>query len=160
MQTFLDCSRDENGNEVSFAEFQRSYPIYDFGQNHRSMAYDDTRADYIEGISGHDDYIKGLSPSGFVEMKKHFKEILREYGIEYEYNAEHKVVPPKKKQLEEEQMGFFESITDYTRSARDYRISDMSRLYGYIAKYKEYGGANIRKIERSILWKTFMLIKL
>ena len=34
METFLDNTRDEKGQEVGFDDFKRKYPIYDFGQNH------------------------------------------------------------------------------------------------------------------------------
>ena len=137
MQTFLDNTIDENGKEVDFETFKRKYPIYDFGQNHRSNTQN----------GGHDHFIEGLSGSGYDTMKTQFRTLLKEYGIEYEYNAESKMIASSKAPSLEEisKAAFWKSITDFTRSAKDYLISDMSRIYGYIAKYRgareqqEYG---------------------
>lgn len=117
MQTFLENTVDENGNEISFKQFKKNYPIYDFGQNHR----DDKK--------GNDHYIEGLTPVGFSKAKTCFKEILKEYQA-------------KEKDESEE---FFDSIIEYTKEANEYKMSDMSQINSLLANMRTYKENNARE---------------
>ncbi|MBR2787057.1 MAG: hypothetical protein IKD76_06165 [Clostridia bacterium] len=71
-------------------------------------------------------------------MKKLFPQILKEYGIEYEYDSQgHKITPiePEKKQNDTKEV-FFESIIDSTINGGGRVMSDATRAYGMIAKLK------------------------
>lgn len=120
METFLDNTIDKNENKLTFDEFKRKYPIYDFGQNHRKGA-------------AHDHYVDGLSDCGYKEMKNKFKSILKELGINYR-PGEHLVKPIENKK--NERQNFTNSIYEYTKEVEEYKMSDISRTYSYIAKYK------------------------
>ena len=83
--------------------------------------------------------------NGFDEMKKLFPEILKEYGIEYEYNLQgRKITPiePEEKQTNEQDV-FFSSIIDATINGSGRVMSDVTRTYGYIAKLKNSKSKNI-----------------
>ena len=145
METFLDATKGENGEDIRFEEVKKKYPIYDFGQNHRVEIKND----------GHDHFIEGLTGAGFTKMKEKFPEILREYGIEYEYKREgHQVEKIEEftriDEKEEEQSKLFESFEEFEPSAEDYTITDYSRVYAMMAKYKvrnqerEYGMQDVK----------------
>lgn len=51
MESFLDNTKDKDGNNVSFPEFLRKYPIYNFGQNHRQGNAQEEHAYFSEGLS-------------------------------------------------------------------------------------------------------------
>lgn len=118
MQTFLENTIDEDGNEIEFEKFKKRYPIYDFGQNHM----------YKKGNSGdkreHDHYIEGLSECGFTKMKEFFKTLLAEYNLE------------QSKESNKEK--FFDSIIDEIKEPNGYKMSDMSQIYGLLAKMRAY----------------------
>lgn len=118
MQTFLENAIDKDGNEIEFEEFKKKYPIYDFGQNHRD------KKDNNEDKKEHDHYIEGLSECGFKKMKEIFKTLLIEYEIEQ-----------SKKSVKEK---FFDSIIDRIKVANEYKMSDMSQIYGLLAKMRAY----------------------
>ena len=132
METFLDNTVDENGAEISFEKFKKKYPIYDFGQNHRTSQ---TKGSY-------DHYIDGLTLKGFESMKTEFKEILKEYGIEYENSSKKHSVQPvvSQKHIEDENKKQFFTSTgkSSTGDLENYKISDITTLYRYIAKYVVY----------------------
>ena len=132
METFLDNTVDENGAEISFEKFKKKYPIYDFGQNHRTSQ---TKGSY-------DHYIDGLTLKGFESMKTEFKEILKEYGIEYENSSKKHSVQPvvSQKHIEDENKKQFFASTgkSSTGDLENYKISDITTLYRYIAKYVVY----------------------
>lgn len=109
MQTFLEHTVDENGNDISFSEFKRRYPIYDFGQNHRF------------GSDRHDHYVEGLSEAGFERMKELFREKLKDRDT---------------KPHEIDILG--DSIVDFTKRAAGYVFSDMSRIYSLIAQLRTH----------------------
>ena len=62
MDTFLEASNKAQ----DFKEFKEIYPIYDFGQNHMAKGYQ------------HDSFINGITPKGYEQMKKRFKELRKE----------------------------------------------------------------------------------
>ena len=59
MQTFLEASEEY----PEFDKFMEAYPIFDFGQNHKSQQY------------SHDSFVRGVTIAGFKEMQKKFKEM-------------------------------------------------------------------------------------
>ena len=150
METFLDATKDENGKNISFEEFQKRYPIYDFGQNHRANTIN----------KGHDKYVEGLTSSGFDKMKEEFPQILREYGIEYEYEKDgHQIekIEPEEYNIEEyetqeqnENMQF-EKNDDFSyvsegimfQSSEEYKIQqdeeNQFELYESLIDYKPDG---------------------
>lgn len=127
MQTFLDNAIKENGEEENFEEFKRKYPIYDFGCNHREQTRND----------GHDHFIEGLTPKGYSEMIIRFKELLLEYGVEYTYKKEgHKIEKiSSEKECDDVGEWLYTSIVEDAKNP-NYKISDMSRIYAYVAKLK------------------------
>ena len=127
MQTFLENTMDKDGNEIEFEEFKKKYPIYDFGQNHRYKKEND------ENKKEHDHYIEGLSECGFKKMKENFKTLLMEYDI--------------KQNKETCKEKFFDSIIDKIKGANEYKMSDMSQIYGLLAKMRAYYITKERKGE-------------
>lgn len=59
IETFLEASEKAK----DFSEFKEIYPIFDFGQNHMAKEY------------SHDSFIRGLTDSGYIEMKSELKKI-------------------------------------------------------------------------------------
>lgn len=110
MQTFLENTVDESGKEISFEEFKEKYPIYDFGQNHRDIS-----------DRSHDHYIEGLTLEGFDRLKQVCKEqiILLEEKIE-------------------EKDEFKDSIIEFTKNVNDYKFSDITQIYGLLARFRTY----------------------
>ena len=109
MKTFLENTVDENGKEISFNEFKRRYPIYDFGVNH------------VLVLNSHAHYIEGVTSEGFEQLKKIFREQLK--GREAVT-------------LEDDILG--DSIIKFTKRAEGYMFSDMSQIYGLIARLKTH----------------------
>ena len=71
-------------------------------------------------------------------MKEMFPKLLKVLGKEYEYNLDgHKTSDIQKQQdgQVEQQESFFASIMNYTKKAKGYIISDLSRIPSYIAKF-------------------------
>ena len=129
METFLDNTKDKDGNDIGFFEFKDKYPIYDFGLNHRS------KPSGVEGLSGHDSYIDGLSSSGYKEMKKKFKEFLLDLGVDYVYDPDkrHEVAPIEPPA----RFDFVNSIKDYSLGkVSSYKMSDAMKGLEYIQKFK------------------------
>ena len=115
METFLDSTRDENGKEIGFEEFKKKYPIYDFGQNHRNNM-------------SHDHFIEGLTKEGFDQMKEKFPEVLKEYGIEYEFKPEGHSIAKN---------NFGEAVRKDTKEA-EYMFSDIPKMKSMFAKFKAF----------------------
>ena len=82
-------------------------------------------------------------------MKEMFPKLLKVLGKEYEYNQDgHKICDVQKQQDKqvEQQKNFFVSVVDYTKKAKGYIISDLSRIPSYIAKFMGHKKEN--EIER------------
>lgn len=109
MRSFMEASKDENGNDISFEEFRKNYPIYDFGQNHRA------------DVGQSDHFMEGVTESGFDKMKRVFAQELDRLEL-----------------LAEERTSFTDSILRYSMVANGYSITDMSRIYGLIAGLNTY----------------------
>ena len=110
MQSFLDNTVDKNGKELGFYEFIQRYPIYDWGQNHRSIS------------SNNDHYIEGLTEIGFDKLKTTFRDLLK--SIE------------KTKTTTDKTDFLGDSIVDYTKRADKYTIHDISLKYQMIAQFR------------------------
>ena len=74
IDTFLEATKDENGKELSYFEFVRRYPIYDFGSNHREgKVQHDRFSSFLGSANDNDNHEKEFS---FV--KETFKSIQRQ----------------------------------------------------------------------------------
>ena len=159
METFLDTAKETE----NFEEFNKRYPIYDFGQNHRT------------GIrkGEHDHYIEGLSAKGFETLQEAFIKELKEYGIEYEYSKEghpiNSIEFQNKQEIlqedkiqeevvqdviqnenEEKKASFFDSVIGEITSNVQYKVSDFTRIKGYLARLK--AKAQIKNQEEPLLY--------
>ena len=125
METFLDNTKDKDGKDVTFEDFKRNYPIYDFGQNHKGKKDENV----------HDCYINGLSDEGFDYMKTRFVEILREFGIEYTNTENGHMITPIKPNNNMEKEQFFTSIQSATLDLPNrWRITDYTKILQYLSQ--------------------------
>ena len=112
MQTFLENSKGKNGEELDFEEFKKRYPIYDFGQNHRTLG------------KSNDHYIEGLTADGYKELKNVFRNLLQSIELQIPQNDKVDLVG--------------DSVIDYTKKAKDYTITDVSTIYSMIARFNAH----------------------
>lgn len=113
MKTFLENSKEKNGEELDFEEFKKRYPIYDFGQNHRSLQ------------KHNDHYIEGLTSDGYKELKTVFRDLLQSIELQ------------KSQSDKSDSLG--DSIVSYTNEkAKNYTLTDVSTIYSMIAKFNAH----------------------
>ena len=74
IDTFLEATKNENGEELSYYEFINRYPIYDFGYNHREgKLLHDRFSSFLGNISDKDNHEKE-----FQFVKETFKSIQKQ----------------------------------------------------------------------------------
>ncbi len=113
METFVENSKGENGEELDFEEFKKRYPIYDFGQNHRTLG------------ENNDHYIEGLTSEGFKQLNIIFRDLLQELSPQIQQNNKADLLG--------------DSIDDYTKKrANECTLTDVSAIYSMIAKFNAH----------------------
>ena len=117
IDTYLEVanSKDENGKDISYDDFIKKYPIYDFGSNHR------------ERKSGHDKFSSFLNKDeskGFEFVKDNFTKIQEELKTREDIQKNNRT------ELKQKQAIQYKAQNKWEKAKKNKRIGVEEERYG------------------------------
>lgn len=121
IDTYLEATKDEQGNDLSYQEFIENYPIYDFGNNHREgRTLHDRFSAFLGNSSDSDGHKKA-----FEFVKETFRGIQRDLRLYQEVKESENISEERILEIEDKQRNVEEdkSVTDSNVSVLRQSIS-------------------------------------